>query len=69
MKTIEKVHGPSGWVKALGLVRKTSGKLRICLILKNPNKVTKREYFRILTTEETSRLSSATILSNLDASN
>lgn len=67
-KIIEKVEGLSEWVKALVLVKKPNGSLRICLDPKDINKVIKREYCPIPTLEQiTSDMAGATIFSTLDA--
>lgn len=66
----ERVEGPSEWVNALVLVKKSSGVLRVCLDPKDFNLAIKREYCNIPTFEEiTSELKWSTYFSTLDANN
>lgn len=65
---IQKVQGPSDWVNALVLVRKPTGKLRICLDPRDLNQAIKREYCKIPSLDQiTSKLQNAKLFSTLDA--
>jgi hypothetical protein len=46
-KITEKVNEPTDWVNPLVLVRKPSGKLRICLDPKQLNKYIKRQHYQV----------------------
>jgi hypothetical protein len=67
-KIIEKVNEPTDWVNPLVLVRKPSGKLRICLDPKQLNKYIKRQHYQVPLIEELlTELNRATVFSGVDA--
>jgi hypothetical protein len=67
-KIIEKVNEPTDWVNPLVLVRKPSGKLRICLDPKQLNKYIKRQHYQVPLIEELlTELNGATVFSRVDA--
>jgi hypothetical protein len=67
-KIIEKVNEPTDWVNPLMLVRKPSGKLRICLDPKQLNKYIKRQHYQVPLIEELLiELNGATVFSRVDA--
>lgn len=52
MQIIKKVTEPTEWINSLVVVRKSNGKLRICLDPKDLNKNIKREYFQMPTIDD-----------------
>ncbi|KAL6491496.1 hypothetical protein MHYP_G00018410 [Metynnis hypsauchen] len=66
---IEKVTKPTDWCAPIvPVLKKSTGKVRICVDLKKLNKAVKREQYLLPTTEEiTTKLSGATVFSSLDA--
>ena len=48
LDVIEKVDKPTPWVSSLALVKKSNGKLRLCLDPKPLNEALQRSQFRIL---------------------
>ena len=66
---IKKVHEPTDWVNSLVIVKKKSGKLRVCLDPRDLNRAIKRQHFKLPNREEImSRFAGATIFSKMDAS-
>jgi hypothetical protein len=66
---IQKVHEPTDWVNSLVIVKKKSGKIRVCLDPRDLNRAIKRQHFKLPTREEImSRFAGATIFSKMDAS-
>ena len=67
---IQKVDEPTDWVSSIVHVRKSNGKLRLCLDPRDLNKAIMRCHYKISTMEELShKLSGAKFFSKLDAKN
>ena len=67
---IQKVDEPTDWVNSIVYVRKSSGKVRLCLDPKDVNKVIMRYHYKTPTMEELShKLSGAKFFSKLDTKN
>ena len=65
----EPVDEPTDWVNGLVIVKKTNGKLRICLDSRTLNQAIKREHLYLPTAEERfSQMSGAKYFSKLDDS-
>ena len=65
---IRKSDEPTEWVNLMVVMEKPRGGLRICLYLRNLNKVIKYNYYQLPTFEEiASRLSGAKLVTKLDA--
>uniref|UniRef100_A0A3B1ITQ0 Gypsy retrotransposon integrase-like protein 1 n=1 Tax=Astyanax mexicanus TaxID=7994 RepID=A0A3B1ITQ0_ASTMX len=66
---IERVTQPTDWCAPMvPVLKKSTGKVRICVDLKKLNEAVKREQYLLPTTEEiTAKLSGATVFSSLDA--
>ena len=67
---IQKVDEPTDWISSIVYVRKSNGKLRLCLDPKDLNKAIMRCHYKTPTMEELShKLSGAKFFSKLDAKN
>lgn len=65
---IEKVDQPTPWVSAIVIVKKKSGKLRVCIDPRPLNKAILRQHFKMPTREEMiAQLAGAKYFSKLDA--
>ena len=65
---IAPVSDPTSWVSSMVIIRKPSGKLRICLDPLDLNKAIQRPHYPLLTMDEVStRLTNAKVFSVLDA--
>ncbi|GBM86795.1 hypothetical protein AVEN_234191-1 [Araneus ventricosus] len=51
-KTVSKINKSADWVQSLVIVEKPSGNLRLCLHLRDLNKVIKREHYQIPSTDD-----------------
>ena len=64
LKVIAPVDKPTDWVNSIVIVKKSNGKLRVCL---DPRSL-KRQHFKLPTREEImSKFAGATVFSKLDA--
>ena len=69
-RIIQKVDEPTDWVSSIVYVRKSNGKLYLCLDPKDLNKAIMRCHYKIPTMDELShKLSGAKFFSKLDAKN
>ena len=68
-QVIQKISEPTNWVNSLVVVKKKTGKLRVCLDPRDLNRAIKRQHFKLPTREEImSRFAGAKIFSKMDAS-
>ena len=69
LKVIAPVDKPTDWVNSIVIVKKSNGKLRVCLDPRSLNVAIKRQHFKLPTREEImSKFAGATVFSKLDAS-